>query len=149
MAKSFLNIHFYAKNIKKNLQKWGKMQKIWKFWFTKSGVWILKSLLYLQFLLHKKSVSREKFTKSREFTIFTFTKSGVDCSSLIIEVWAMPTLDMNESSWHINEGFLSCSYFSFTTFWKVLQNEKWPGQISIWNMPFLPSSNSCSVAKMV
>ena len=55
------------------------MQKIWKFWFTKSGVWILKSLLYLQFLLHKKSVSREKFTKSREFTIFTFTKSGVDC----------------------------------------------------------------------
>ena len=27
----------------------------------------------------------------------------------------MPTLDMNESSWHINEGFLSCSYFSFTT----------------------------------
>ena len=66
--------------ISKNLQKWGKMQKIWKFWFTKSGVWILKSLLYLQFLLHKKSVSREKFTKSREFTIFTFTKSGVDCS---------------------------------------------------------------------
>ena len=57
------------------------MQKIWKFWFTKSGVWILKSLLYLQFLLHKKSVSREKFTKSREFTIFTFTKSGVDCIS--------------------------------------------------------------------
>ena len=56
------------------------MQKIWKFWFTKSGVWILKSLLYLQFLLHKKSVSREKFTKSREFTIFTFTKSGVDCT---------------------------------------------------------------------
>ena len=61
------------------------MQKIWKFWFTKSGVWILKSLLYLQFLLHKKSVSREKFTKSREFTIFTFTKSGVDCIVTILK----------------------------------------------------------------
>ena len=60
------------------------MQKIWKFWFTKSGVWILKSLLYLQFLLHKKSVSREKFTKSREFTIFTFTKSGVDCTLILL-----------------------------------------------------------------
>ena len=80
MGKSFLNINFYTKNTKKNLQNGVKYQKFWKFWFTKSGVWILKSLLYLQFKKKKKSVSREKFTKSREFTIFTFTKSGVDCT---------------------------------------------------------------------
>ena len=73
------------------------MQKIWKFWFTKSGVWILKSLLYLQFLLHKKSVSREKFTKSREFTIFTFTKSGVDCTHHVKNPFFVQNVDLDKT----------------------------------------------------
>ena len=45
-----------------------------------------KSLLNLQLLLHKSSVSRENFTKSGFFTKFTFTKSGVYCILLNLDL---------------------------------------------------------------
>ena len=83
MAKSFLNNHFHTKNIKKipKMEKNGeKFQKIWKCWFTKSGVWILKSLIYLQFLLHKKSVSRDSLL-NRENLLYLrlLNMSPLDC----------------------------------------------------------------------
>ena len=71
----------------KNIEKWQKNGKKHQFFFENSektslnrGSKVSKSSLNLQFLLHKNSVSRENFTKSRFFTKSTVTKSGLCCS---------------------------------------------------------------------
>ena len=68
----------------KNIEKWQKNGKKHQFFFENSektslnrGSKVSKSSLNLQFLLHKNSVSRENFTKSRFFTKSTVTRSGL------------------------------------------------------------------------
>ena len=70
----------------KKHQKKAKKAKNINFFFFNSektslnrGSKVSKSSLNLQFLLHKNSVSRENFTKSRFFTKSTVTKSGLCC----------------------------------------------------------------------
>ena len=73
----------------KNIEKWQKNGKKHQFFFENSektslnrGSKVSKSSLNLQFLLHKNSVSRENFTKSRFFTKSTVTKSGLCCTTV-------------------------------------------------------------------